>query len=31
MRTLVTDNKAQNLLGWKPKGNVLKYIKESLI
>ena len=29
--TLNTDNKAQNLLGWKPKGNIIKFIKKNLI
>ena len=29
--TLNTDNKAQNLLGWKPKGNIIRFIKENLI
>ena len=27
--TLNTDNKAQDILGWKPKGNIIKFIKES--
>jgi UDP-glucose 4-epimerase len=27
--TLNTDNKAQDILGWKPKGDIIKFIKES--
>ena len=27
--TLNTDNKAQDILGWKPKGDIVKFIKES--
>ena len=29
--TLCTDTKAKELLNWKPKGNVIKFIKESYI
>ena len=29
--TLNTDNKAQDVLGWKPRGNIIKFIKENLI
>jgi UDP-glucose 4-epimerase len=29
--TLNIDNKAQDVLGWKPKGNIIKFIKENLI
>ena len=30
-KTLCTDTKAKELLNWKPKGNVIKFIKESYI
>ena len=29
--TLNTDTKAQNMLGWKPKGDIIEYIKENYI
>ena len=29
--TLNTDTKAQEVLGWKPKGNIIKFIKETYI
>ena len=29
--TLNIDNKAQDVLGWKPKGNIIRFIKENLI
>ena len=29
--TLNTDTKAQELLGWKPEGDIVKYIKSSMI
>jgi len=29
--TLNTDTKAQNLLGWNPKGDIIKYIKDSYL
>ena len=29
--TLNTDTKARDVLGWKPKGNIIEYIKENYI
>ena len=29
--TLNTDEKAKNLLGWKPKGDIIKFVKENYI